>query len=111
LRTTSGTSCTCCMLPPLVSVLVPMPPRLTPPDVADMLQTLVDKEQRRYEVSSEMSIEFEVDGPYKVGCALSVVCDGKVAVLRASAPQASAVTNGWKDSRCRACHALHFPRP
>ena len=31
------------------------------------LQTLVDTERRRYETSSEMSIEFEVDGPYKVG--------------------------------------------
>jgi hypothetical protein len=30
------------------------------------MQTLVDKERRQYEVSSEMSIEFEVDGPYKV---------------------------------------------
>ena len=32
-------------------------------------QTLVDPVARRYETTSEMSIEFEVDGPYKVwGC-------------------------------------------
>lgn len=30
-------------------------------------QTLVDPQRHTYEVSSEMSIEFEVDGPYKVG--------------------------------------------
>jgi len=43
--------------PPLTSgVSFPLPP-----------QTLVDKEKREYAVSSEMSIEFEVDGPYKVG--------------------------------------------
>lgn len=30
-------------------------------------QTLVDPVTRRYETTSEMSIEFEVDGPYKVG--------------------------------------------
>ena len=29
-------------------------------------QTLVDPANRRYETSSEMTIEFEVDGPYKV---------------------------------------------
>ncbi len=29
-------------------------------------QTLVDKERLIYKTSSEMSIEFEVDGPYKV---------------------------------------------
>lgn len=28
--------------------------------------TLVDAERKTYETSSEMSIEFEVDGPYKV---------------------------------------------
>ncbi len=28
-------------------------------------QTLVDPERKLYEVSSQMSIEFEVDGPYK----------------------------------------------
>ena len=27
----------------------------------------MDKEKRQYAISSEMSIEFEVDGPYKVG--------------------------------------------
>ena len=31
----------------------------------DQYQTLTDKEKRTYESSSEMSIEFEVDGPYK----------------------------------------------
>ncbi|EFN52544.1 hypothetical protein CHLNCDRAFT_26745 [Chlorella variabilis] len=31
----------------------------------DQFATLVDSERRQYEVSSEMSIEFEVDGPYK----------------------------------------------
>jgi DNA polymerase epsilon subunit 1 len=30
----------------------------------DQFETLVDKEARRYERSSEMTIEFEVDGPY-----------------------------------------------
>lgn len=33
----------------------------------DQYQTLVDPLTRKYETSSEMSIEFEVDGPYKVG--------------------------------------------
>ena len=28
--------------------------------------TLVDKENKMYETSSKMSIEFEVDGPYRV---------------------------------------------
>ena len=36
----------------------------------DQYQTLADPAAKRYETSSEMSIEFEVDGPYKVctGC-------------------------------------------
>ena len=32
----------------------------------DQYQTLVDPVTRKYETTSEMSIEFEVDGPYKV---------------------------------------------
>ena len=32
----------------------------------DQYETLVDAEQRIYRTSSEMSIEFEVDGPYRV---------------------------------------------
>lgn len=32
----------------------------------DQYQTLVDPVTKRYQTSSEMSIEFEVDGPYKV---------------------------------------------
>jgi len=40
----------------------------------DQYQTLVDPQSKRYETSSRMSIEFEVDGPYKVSvlalCAL-----------------------------------------
>ena len=32
----------------------------------DQYQTLVDPQSKRYETSSRMSIEFEVDGPYKV---------------------------------------------
>ena len=31
----------------------------------DQYQTLVDTASKRYETSSRMSIEFEVDGPYK----------------------------------------------
>ena len=31
----------------------------------DQYQTLVDARAQRYETSSRMSIEFEVDGPYK----------------------------------------------
>ena len=31
----------------------------------DQYQTLTDKQKRTYETSSEMTIEFEVDGPYK----------------------------------------------
>ena len=31
----------------------------------DQYQTLVDARAKRYETSSRMSIEFEVDGPYK----------------------------------------------
>ena len=34
----------------------------------DQYQTLADPATRRYTTSSEMSIEFEVDGPYKVRC-------------------------------------------
>ena len=33
-------------------------------------QTLVDPVNRRYETSSEMTIEFEVDGPYKVSVSM-----------------------------------------
>ena len=33
----------------------------------DQYQTLVDEQTKRYETSSRMSIEFEVDGPYKAG--------------------------------------------
>ena len=33
----------------------------------DQYETLVDAQQRIYKTSSEMSIEFEVDGPYRVG--------------------------------------------
>lgn len=32
----------------------------------DQYQTLVDPVKHTYETSSQMSIEFEVDGPYKV---------------------------------------------
>jgi DNA polymerase epsilon subunit 1 len=32
----------------------------------DQYQTLVDPARHIYETSSQMSIEFEVDGPYKV---------------------------------------------
>lgn len=32
----------------------------------EQYQTLVDAAAKRYETSSRMSIEFEVDGPYKV---------------------------------------------
>ena len=48
--------------PPLLCPLPSCPDLFMPPHV----QTLVDSERRQYEVSSEMSIEFEVDGPYKV---------------------------------------------
>ena len=41
----------------------PRPPPLPTPS---QYQTLVDPVTHRYETSSEMSIEFEVDGPYKV---------------------------------------------
>jgi hypothetical protein len=34
----------------------------------DQYQTLVDPARHIYETSSQMSIEFEVDGPYKVTC-------------------------------------------
>ena len=34
----------------------------------DQYATLVDPATRQYKTSSEMSIEFEVDGPYKVPC-------------------------------------------
>jgi DNA polymerase epsilon subunit 1 len=41
----------------------------------DQYQTLVDPERHTYETSSQMSIEFEVDGPYKVRCCVCVcVC-------------------------------------
>ena len=37
----------------------------------DQYATLVDPATRQYKTSSEMSIEFEVDGPYKVLIALT----------------------------------------
>ena len=37
----------------------------------DQYQTLVDSKTQLYETSSQMSIEFEVDGPYKV---VTVIC-------------------------------------
>lgn len=44
--------------------------RIASPQISSLpsstpLQTLVDPERRTYQTSSEMSIEFEVDGPYK----------------------------------------------
>ena len=59
--------CTHLSIQPRLTKPPPTPalPCLALPCVA--LQTLVDKERRQYEVTSEMSIEFEVDGPYKVG--------------------------------------------
>lgn len=38
----------------------------------DQYATLVDPATRQYKTSSEMSIEFEVDGPYKVPCCAQV---------------------------------------
>ena len=38
----------------------------------DQYATLVDPDTRQYKTSSEMSIEFEVDGPYKVACCTQV---------------------------------------
>ncbi len=40
----------------------------------DQYQTLVDGQTKRYETSSRMSIEFEVDGPYKAGLCLHHPC-------------------------------------
>jgi hypothetical protein len=41
----------------------------------DQYQTLVDPVRHTYETSSQMSIEFEVDGPYKVWlCVCVCVC-------------------------------------
>ena len=41
----------------------------------DQYQTLVDTQTKRYETSSRMSIEFEVDGPYKAGLScIAPVC-------------------------------------
>ena len=40
----------------------------------DQYQTLVDTQTKRYETSSRMSIEFEVDGPYKAGPFLHHPC-------------------------------------
>lgn len=57
--------------PPLLDAVPPMlhryPGFTTPFCKSASPQTLVDPERRIYNVSSEMSIEFEVDGPYKVG--------------------------------------------
>ena len=61
-----------------------------------MLQTLVDPERRKYETSSEMSIEFEVDGPYKVGMARSGIPytpELQVTTIRGTAFVAS--LSGW----------------
>ena len=40
----------------------------------EQYQTLVDHVTKRYETTSEMSIEFEVDGPYRVRIRLFVLC-------------------------------------
>ncbi len=39
----------------------------------DQYATLVDPATRQYKTSSEMSIEFEVDGPYKVRSAAAAL--------------------------------------
>ena len=44
----------------------------------DQYQTLDDKEKRTYKTSSEMSIEFEVDGPYKAMILLMSKEEGKL---------------------------------
>lgn len=38
----------------------------------DQYQTLLEGDSQRYETFSRMSIEFEVDGPYKVRCMSNV---------------------------------------
>ena len=38
----------------------------------DQYATLVDPATRQYKTSSEMSIEFEVDGPYRVICCVQL---------------------------------------
>lgn len=40
----------------------------------DQYATLVDPATRQYKTSSEMSIEFEVDGPYKVALLYLLLC-------------------------------------
>ena len=73
---------------------LPHPPALPP------LQTLVDKERRQYEVSSEMSIEFEVDGPYKVGGWVGVAFRCAVALLHSAGDAALVLSR-----RCASAHA------
>lgn len=54
---------------PMIAVVKHNPPCMAFDDIVRVvLQTLVDNLQRTYETTSECSIEFEVDGPYKVGC-------------------------------------------
>ncbi len=53
----------------------------------DQYATLVDPVTHRYETSSEMSIEFEVDGPYKVCLAEISVCSSASGLMLA--PSAS----------------------
>ena len=43
----------------------------------DQYQTLVDPEKKKYEISSRMTIEFEVDGPYKAMILPASISEGK----------------------------------
>jgi DNA polymerase epsilon subunit 1 len=47
----------------------------------DQYQTLVDPVKHTYETSSQMSIEFEVDGPYKV-CWRATMRTGRLLTTR-----------------------------
>eukprot|EP00215_Chloropicon_roscoffensis_P011369 CAMPEP_0196648294 /NCGR_PEP_ID=MMETSP1085-20130531/13237_1 /TAXON_ID=41879 ORGANISM="Pycnococcus sp, Strain CCMP1998" /NCGR_SAMPLE_ID=MMETSP1085 /ASSEMBLY_ACC=CAM_ASM_000807 /LENGTH=50 /DNA_ID=CAMNT_0041978081 /DNA_START=43 /DNA_END=191 /DNA_ORIENTATION=+ len=42
----------------------------------DQYQSLVDPEAKKYEISSRMTIEFEVDGPYKAMILPAALAEG-----------------------------------
>lgn len=55
----------------------------------DQYQTLVDPVRHTYETSSQMSIEFEVDGPYKVSTEMPLNCH-KLSARTSTYPAAAA---------------------
>jgi hypothetical protein len=62
----------------------------------DQYATLVDPATRQYKTSNEMSIEFEVDGPYKVDLSTQHHCGNATCLL--TSPQALLHSHDPSDS-------------